>query len=282
MAIYRGPYYSASGCTGSKAGVKNATAWFLGAYGDRNAANLGTYVCKRLGSGYSIHADGRAADWGTSPYGVPSGWGWELANALRENSDELGVQLIIFQDKLWSCTQPDAGWRPYYGDWHGHLHVEWTPTAARTLTAEDVERVIGGGDMSIVGLREGDSGERVKQLQSMLYRAGFPPVKGDSDASVDGQYGPLTSAQVLAARKSQGSSASNGRSITGWAATQIAQALIAATAGEGVRGPAGPAGPRGPAGERGPKGEPGPAGPPGPPGEIPEVLEVEAVRIRTR
>lgn len=276
MAIYRGPYYSASGCTGTKPGVQAFMAWYLGAYGDRGAANLGTAVCKRLGSGWSIHAEGRAADCGTAPYGVPSGWGWDLANALRKHSAELGIQLIIFQDKLWSASRPDDGWRNYGGDWHGHLHVEFTPTAAKNLTAADVEQHIGGGGMSIVGLKRGDSGERVKALQSMLREAGHDP------GPVDGDYGAATAAALLACRLSEGSEAKNGDTVTGWAQTQVLEALIHHQAGgAGQRGPRGEKGDPGEAGPPGPQGESGPPGEPGPPGPVPTEIAIRGLVLET-
>lgn len=119
----------------------------------------------------------------------------------------------------------------------------------------------------MLGLREGDTGDRVKVLQYKLYRAGYPPVKGDLDRSVDGVYGPATSAAVLACRKAQGSSATHGRVVDYWAVVQIDSALAEARAGSGRQGPPGPPGPkgeRGPAGPPGPRGEQGPPGPPGP------------------
>src|SRR5690606_36554945 len=146
VSIYRGPYYGATGCdSGPKPGTNALVSWFLGAYASRGAANLGTYACKRLGSGWSIHAERRAADLGTAPYGrVDSDWGWNLANALRLNSSELGIQCIILGRRIWSCVQPDAGWRPYSGQYHGHAHVELTPSAAQSLTAATIQSLIGG------------------------------------------------------------------------------------------------------------------------------------------
>jgi hypothetical protein len=148
--IYRGPYYSADGCDSSaKPGTDALVSWYLGAYRGQGASNLGTYVCKRLGSGWSIHAERRAADLGTNPYGgVDSAWGWALVNALRLNSAELGVQLIILGNKVWSCRYPDSGWRGYSGEYHGHTHVELTPTAARTLTVAKIQSIIGGDDVT--------------------------------------------------------------------------------------------------------------------------------------
>jgi hypothetical protein len=150
VSIYRGPYYSADGCDSSaKPGTDALVAWYLGAYRAQGATNLGTYVCKRLGSGWSIHAERRAADLGTSPYGgVDSSWGWALANAFRLNSAELGIQLIILDHKVWSCRYPDSGWRGYSGEYHGHMHVELIPSAAQGLTVDKIQRIIGGDDVT--------------------------------------------------------------------------------------------------------------------------------------
>lgn len=206
MSIYRGTYYSASSCTGSaRPGAKALMSWYLGAYSNRGAANLGIYVCKRLGSGYSIHGHGRACDLGTKPYNNPGGnwptWGWALANALLNNSKELGIQLIIFRGKVWSCRYPDSGFRKYTGfDPHdGHMHVELIPATAASLTVDRIERTIGGSNASpsvpTTGapdptLREGDIGPRVGQLQRALNEA------LDLDLAVDDDFGPAVAGGV--------------------------------------------------------------------------------------
>lgn len=79
---------------------------------------------------------------------------------------------------------------------------------------------LGGDDM--VGLRKGDSGERVKYLQVILMMAGFDLPK----YGADGDYGDETAKAVLAARKSQGSKQDFGDRITGWAAAQIMKAFV--------------------------------------------------------
>ena len=131
----------------------------------------------------------------------------------------------------------------------------------------------------LLGLKKGDQGQEVEALQTMLHSAGFAAVVGD----VDGDYGDKTAAGVLAARKSVGSDATNGDSVTAWAFAQIHTALAKRHAGEdGDPGPRGPAGPAGPAGAKGERGDPGPAGPAGPAGKTPtriaisgEVVEAE-------
>jgi hypothetical protein len=256
VSIYRGTYYSASKCTGAaRPGAKALMSWYLGAYGDRGAANLGIYVCKSLGSGVSIHGDGRACDLGTAPYNRPGGnwpaWGWALANALVANSNELGIQLVIFNGKVWSCRYPDSGFRKYTGtDPHdGHLHVELIPSAAANLTADKIQTVLSGGTITLmggdmIGLKRGDEGQEVLALQYVLADAGFDP--GEKDKV----YGGKVAAAVLACRKSLGSSAKDGDEITGTAYAQILRALIKKQA-TGVKGDRGPAGPAGPAGKNG-------------------------------
>ncbi|MFC4563295.1 peptidoglycan-binding protein [Nocardiopsis mangrovi] len=54
----------------------------------------------------------------------------------------------------------------------------------------------------MVGLREGDSGERVKYLQELLVKGGHS-VGG---SGIDGDYGPNASKAVLAARKAEAAS----------------------------------------------------------------------------
>ncbi|GAB3209828.1 hypothetical protein GCM10027294_25770 [Marinactinospora endophytica] len=79
-----------------------------------------------------------------------------------------------------------------------------------------------GADM--VGLKEGDKGERVKLLQELL-RAGGHDL---GPAGIDGHYGPATSKAVLAARRAEGSKQHFGDEITGAAAKQILSQFIKA------------------------------------------------------
>jgi peptidoglycan hydrolase-like protein with peptidoglycan-binding domain len=149
-----------------------------------------------LVSGWSFHAERGAADMGTAPYGgVDSPWGWALAETFRLNSRELGIQLIILGRRVWSCVHPDAGWRDYSGQWHGHMHVEFIPDAADNLTAAQIEAVVHGGSKAPSGspvIRVTDpmtSGPRVGQLQRALNMLG-------EDLDVDDWYGPLTASAV--------------------------------------------------------------------------------------
>ncbi|HLU44859.1 MAG TPA: peptidoglycan-binding protein, partial [Natronosporangium sp.] len=180
----------------------------------------------------------------------------DFADHVR-TSGHPALKYVIYNRRIASAG---AGWRAYHGSnphtSHVHVSVGRGPDGRSTGPYDDTSpwglASTSGGSM--LGLREGDSGDRVKVLQYKLYRAGFPPIKGDLDRSVDGVYGPATSAAVLACRKAQGSSATHGRVVDYWAVVQIDSALAEARAGSGRQGPPGPPGPRG---EQGPPGPPG-------------------------
>src|SRR3712207_9263475 len=70
--------------------------WWLGAYGNRGATNLGIYNCRPVSGGavLSLHAEGRAADLGAP---VGNTWSWGVMDTFRLNSQELGLQCVIHQ-----------------------------------------------------------------------------------------------------------------------------------------------------------------------------------------
>lgn len=124
-----------------------------------------------------------------------------------------------------STTGP---WRSSSADsshlWHIHISVftpfvddwDWLAPIVSVLTDSE------GGE--VIGLRKGDSGERVKGLQAVLGRAGY-------GVEVDGEYGPITAAALLECRKDMGSSADSGDSVTGYAYSQLLSALAKKQAG---------------------------------------------------
>lgn len=82
----------------------------------------------------SEHPLGRACDVtvgnriGTRPTAAQLAYGWELTNWLKNNAAELGVEYLIWQDKIWSTARHGEGWRPYGGtgvtDQHlDHVHI---------------------------------------------------------------------------------------------------------------------------------------------------------------
>lgn len=139
-------YVGAVRCTdGPQPGMRQAMAWYLGAYRDRGGTNLGIYLCRPIAGTdiLSLHAEGRATD-----FGVPMGASWAqgLADTLMDRSAQLGVQCVIYDRRIWSATHCRDGWRRYNGsDPHtGHLHVEWSWEAARTLTVAHINQVMEG------------------------------------------------------------------------------------------------------------------------------------------
>lgn len=81
----------------------------------------------------------------------------------------------------------------------------------------------------MLGLKRGDSGQAVRDLQVYLNDAGFPPANSRrADGEWDGGYGPAVSAAVLKLRKDDhGSTATNGDHISYWAMNQIRRSWLA-------------------------------------------------------
>lgn len=148
MSIHHG--YEGAGQTcadGPAPGARGAMAWFLGTYQDQGGKNLGIYNCRKIrgGSTPSMHSEGRAVDFGINPHGAK--YGSKLAEQLRLNSEELGVQCIIWNKRIWSGKK--STWLPYNGvNPHvDHIHVSLTRAAARKSKEEierQWERVFGG------------------------------------------------------------------------------------------------------------------------------------------
>lgn len=160
------------------------------------------------------------------------------------------LRYVIYRDKIYHRSN---GFDPedYNGDYHEHVHVSVGngPDGRSTSGYDDTSPWgIGehGNNMGddMIGLKQGDEGEEVKALQGLLTRSGFDP------GEHDGKYGPRVAAAVLAMRKSQGSSATDGINFTGAAYEQLFVALIKNQA-KGIKGDRGPAGPAGPAGKNG-------------------------------
>lgn len=110
------------------------------------ARNLGVYVNRpnSAGGGLSVHAEGRAGDSGFTT--AQRHAGDAFAAWLVSLTDELYVQVVIWQRRIWSATH--ATWRPYTGPNphtdHVHWEVNWT--GARWLTAETIARYRPGAE----------------------------------------------------------------------------------------------------------------------------------------
>lgn len=139
-------YVPAKQCTsGPTAGAKALMSWYLGAYASKGGRNLGIYLCRDIAGSntLSLHGEGRACD-----LGVPTGakWAQQLADWLIANHKALGIQLVIYNRKVWSLRYPDKGWRTYTGSnpHTDHLHVELCPAAAKALTVDTIKAVAAG------------------------------------------------------------------------------------------------------------------------------------------
>lgn len=203
MSIYRGPYFPARSCVGSaRPGAKALMSWFLGAYGARGGRNGGIYGCRPIAGTrtLSTHAEGRTDDLMTPP--TPDAAA--LARWLVLNSAELGIQLVIYRRKVWSCRQPvDAHGAPLWRDYHGinphddHLHVELTPSAGETLTVARINAIATAGRTEKImeqlpTLRKGSTGQPVTNAQALLVAHGI----GVGPKGIDGNFGSNTEAAV--------------------------------------------------------------------------------------
>lgn len=156
MSLYRG-YEPARSCTGGPTpGARALMSVFLGLYAPRGGSNLGIFQCATIpgSTAISLHGEGRADDLRVPPAerGALRGWGWPLARRLVDFSAEMGVQLVIFDRKVWSGRYPNSGWRDYTGSnpHEDHIHAELCWWAAQHFTPAhfapylDVRTPVGG------------------------------------------------------------------------------------------------------------------------------------------
>lgn len=215
MTRQRGGYAGARSCTGGpQPGSWGAMDWFLHNYQSKGGVNSGIYNCRSVRGGRttSLHGEGRASDMGIRPYSAE--YGTKLANAIVNQSKELGVQCVIWNERIWSSSYPDR-WRYYSGvaRHKDHLHVEFTWASAkrardrqRNLWAKILGGGAGGSTSSTGGgsstswvkvnygalLKRGVKGNPVKDVQTVLKAHGIDLGKG----GVDGYFGDKVEAGV--------------------------------------------------------------------------------------
>jgi len=103
-----------------------------------------TWACWSQRSGRSEHPRGRACDGtfgnsiDTPATGAALEQGWTVVNWLKAHAQQLGVEYLIWQGRLWSVARAAEGWRSYDGGGThdpasvtgGHLdHAHWTSAA---------------------------------------------------------------------------------------------------------------------------------------------------------
>jgi hypothetical protein len=187
MSIQIGGYVGAKTCTGTATpGARALMAWYLGAYADDGAANLGIYLCKDIAgtSTTSLHGEGRACDLGSTPYHkLP--FMDDVADALVANSHELGIQCVIHDGQIWSSSYPHAGWRDYHGvDPHrGHIHAELMWWAAQSLTVNKINQILGTGVVTRPTPSPSTDWTRrlIVALPELKKGQGMPPAKPNED-----------------------------------------------------------------------------------------------------
>lgn len=81
---------------------------------------LGAYVCKRIVGSYTLsqHSYGNAVDFGRDSMDEL----YDLAYYLIGSSDELNLQHVIVDDRIWNRG---IGWGYYGGDRHYHVHADF-------------------------------------------------------------------------------------------------------------------------------------------------------------
>lgn len=218
MSLQVGGYAGARTCTGTATpGAKALMSWYLGAYAERGAANLGIYVCKDIAGSRttSLHGEGRACDLGSSPYrNLP--FMDDVADALVAHSRELGIQCVIHAAQIWSSSYPHAGWRDYTGESHnGHIHAELMWWAARDLTVAKINSVLGSSVVVRPPAAPATNWTRslIMALPELRKGRGMPPGKPDEDVqtmqnllqargvyarlkTADGKFGNATEADL--------------------------------------------------------------------------------------
>ena len=77
----------------------------------------GGFAAGGVSSGHSpgsAHYEGRAVDFFFRPVDeLNRRRGWALAHYLVANADRLTVRTVIFDDRIWSASRADEGWRDY-------------------------------------------------------------------------------------------------------------------------------------------------------------------------
>lgn len=139
--VQAGPWVGTDGCGGSLLEGSRVLREWITAYWPQ-VKSVGGYSCRRIAgtNTMSVHGTGRALDImlpidSTQPYeaSADNELGDPLANWLLEHADELGIQLIIWDRKIWSSGR-SPGERLYnYGGvhpHHDHIHMELNPEAA--------------------------------------------------------------------------------------------------------------------------------------------------------
>lgn len=159
---------------------------------DSGFTSMGVFNCRPVrGSvqSLSIHSCGRAADLGVPVSRAGHQVAYRFLQAVAPHAQTLGLQLWIFDRRIWGRSYPAGGGR-YEGvhPHRDHHHVELNRQAAARLTLSTLRARVGDWR------READDmSDLVEAIQRSLTAAGHDP------GPVDGLWGPRTEAAFVAA-----------------------------------------------------------------------------------
>jgi hypothetical protein len=194
-----------TGCSRCSGGPTRGAVALLGWCRENSpeGRSLGIYNCRpvRGSTSMSLHACGRALDWGMPMSGGRgTAAGHALVRRFGLHGRRLGIQTVIYDRQIWSARSPlgrrYGGVAPHYD----HLHIELTPAAGRNLTLATLRTVLGapGEEDDVYVVKYDQRGPRVARTQRVLQAAGRKAGMGDllPRWGVDGHYGAETAAAV--------------------------------------------------------------------------------------
>lgn len=210
-------YQRAARCTGrTPNGSNEFMRWAVYDFG-QGARNLGIYNCRAIRgkTNTSLHGEGRAVDIGFSGSGNPAGT--RLLNTLLPHVGELGIQMIIWNRRMYSARYPRGARYTGAIPHTDHLHIELTWAAANGLTRDRIRQIVGGRGTPQPGppvdwaaVRRYAAGYMLPWMQAMPNLDGNSRDKGQigvlqkslnvatgSKLKEDGIYGPATINAVL-------------------------------------------------------------------------------------
>ena len=130
---------------GPQPGAVALMDWVVDDWRRGGVCNLGIYNCRsvRGSKSRSVHGDGRACDFGFPLVnGRANPAGWDLIRLLLPHVDRLGIQMLIWDRRIWSARTPTStrytGVNPHVD----HIHCEITRESAATLTVATIRRVV--------------------------------------------------------------------------------------------------------------------------------------------
>lgn len=96
--------------------------WILTHYKQFHPSYAGSYVCKHIAGTWTLsqHSYGNAVDFFFDSSTHQS----LVAQAVVNNATQLRAYHVISHSSVWTKGE---GWRPYTGEYHSHLHVDFDP-----------------------------------------------------------------------------------------------------------------------------------------------------------